>query len=193
MKFDAEVKREILLMAVGCAICSAVVCAVFAVLGYFDLTVLVGAAVGFLLAFGNFFFMSVGIINAIATGDENTAKLKMRSSYTGRTIVMLLIMAASILIEGIHWLPVVLSVFYPRIVITVKNLVSMFVMKKNMPVSDENCVGEMSEGSASLENEIEPDTEEDADEFEKFVSGFSKGSVPGERKTDGGDHNSNNK
>ena len=69
----------------------------------------------------------------------------------------------------------------------------MFVMKKNMPVSDENCVGEMSEGSASLENEIEPDTEEDADEFEKFVSGFSKGSVPGERKTDGGDHNSNNK
>lgn len=172
MKLDPEVKREILLMAIGCAACAAVVAVMFALFGYFDITVFLGAIVGYLLAFGNFFFMSVGVINALATGDETSAKLKMRSSYIARTVVMISVMAVSIVVDEIHWLPVVLSVFYPRIVISVKNIVSMFFAKKNGSVE----TADISEQSIDSDVTDEP---EETDEFEKFVGGFAKGPIPG--------------
>ena len=118
MRFDKEVIREIKKMALGCAVCSVLCAAVFAVIGQFDLSVLIGAAVGFLLSFGNFFFMSLGVIKALETGDEAAAKLKMHSSYIARTVVMLAVMALSIIVDFIHWVPVLVSVFYPRIVLT---------------------------------------------------------------------------
>jgi len=165
-------------MALGCAICSVVVVILFAVFGYFDYTVLIGAAVGFLLAVGNFFFMSLGVIKALETGDEVTAKLKMRSSYISRTVVMLAVMAASIAIPYIHWLPVILSVFYPRIVITAKNLISAMLAKKNTADSPEVTPSE----SAPVPDES--DDEGEGDEFEKFVSRFAKGPIPGEKGTE---------
>lgn len=172
MKFDPEVKREIFLMAIGCAVCTAVVAVLFALFGYFDMTVFWGAIVGYLLAFGNFFLMSVGVIYALATGDEASAKLKMRSSYIGRTIVMLAVMAVSIVVDKIHWLPVVLSIFYPRIVISVKNIVSMFFAKKKGTVENAN-------GSELKVDSDITDEPEETDEFEKFVGGFAKGPIIG--------------
>ena len=130
MKLDREVVHEIKKMAVGCAVCSAIVAAIFAVIGKFDHTVLIGAVVGWLLSFGNFFFMSLGVIKALATGDESTAKLKMHTSYIARTVVMLAVMAVSIIVSFIHWVPVVVSVFYPRIVITAVGLVSFAKSRK---------------------------------------------------------------
>ena len=99
MKFDKEVIRENKKMALGCAVCSAVVVIVFAVFEKFDYTVLLGALVGWLLSFGNFFFMSVGVIRALSTGDENAAKIKMHTSYIVRTVVMLAVMAVAIIVD----------------------------------------------------------------------------------------------
>ncbi len=118
-------------MIFGCAVCTVFAAAALAVFGYFDITVLTGSAVGYLLAVGNFFFMAVGVIKALETGDEDAAKLKMRLSYTGRTVVMIFVIAVSVAVEYIHWLPVFLSLFYPRVVITVRNIASAYVLKKH--------------------------------------------------------------
>ncbi len=170
VKLETEVKREIRRMALGCAICTAAVILGFWAFGRLDASVWIGGGLGWVLAAGNFYLMSLGITKALATGDEAAAKLKMHSSYIGRTVVMLAIIALSILVDGIHWLPVVASVFYPRIVITAVNFWGLYRNRKNPPEPS------AAEGTA----EQEEDGDGESDEFEKFVSGFSKGPVPGE-------------
>ena len=60
-----------------------------------------------------------------------------------------------------------ISVFYPQIIITVINLWNTYVLKKgaNEPVPE------------ALPQD---DEEEEPDEFEKFVGKFAKGPIPGE-------------
>ena len=187
MKLEREVVREIKKMAVGCAVCSLIVAAVFAVIGKFDYTVLVGAAVGWLLSFGNFFFMTLGVIKALDTGDESAAKLKMHSSYIARTVVMLAVMAVAIIADFIHWVPVVVSVFYPRIVITAVNLVAFAKSrKKHLAGEDEPMPDETADPEKTAENSCEYDDDgEEEDGFEKFAKSFYKAPVPGEEKNNG--------
>ncbi len=200
MKLDPEVLNENRKMAVGCLCCSLAMAAGFLFARRFDLSVLFGILVGFLLAMGNFFFMSVGITRALATGDEAAAKTKMRTSYIARTIVMLAVMALSLAVDHIHWLPVLASVFYPRIVLTARSLWSWYKAGKNPLPSEEgapesaeadlpDALGARSlpdgeDGGENARGPDEPDESDEPDEFEKFVSHFSKGPVPGGDRKD---------
>ncbi len=86
-------------------------------------------------------------------------------------------MALSIAVDWISWIPVLLSVFYPRIIITVRNAVNNIKHKNDPP--------------PQYDPVPEDDEEEKKDEFESFVSGFSKGPVPGEdKKKSGGEEQS---
>ncbi|MBO5257793.1 MAG: ATP synthase subunit I [Clostridia bacterium] len=164
MNIDPIVKKETGYMALGSLICTAIVAAVFLLLGNFDLTVALGCLVGFVLTVGNFFVMSNTLTKAIATGDEVTAKLKMKQSYVTRSVVMLVVMGASIVLEQIHWVPVIASVFYPRIIIFVRGIAQNIRNRKNPPQENpDNYVKWEDDGD-----------EEEPDEFEKFVGGFSK-------------------
>lgn len=164
MKFDPEVKKDIGFMALGCGVCSIVVALVFAVIGKFTLPVLWGTLVGYVLSFGNFVLMSVGVLKALETGDEVMAKLKMRRSYVFRTVAMLAVIGVSIAVEFVNWVPVVASVFYPRIIITARGLWRKYKTRNDPP--------------PTYDPVPEDEEEEKTDEFEKFVSGFSKGEVP---------------
>ncbi len=122
MKFDAKVKREIVKIAAGCAVCSAITMGVYLAVGRFDYKVAVGGALGLAVSFGNFALMCIGVIRALEMGDEATAKLKLRSSYIVRTLVQAGIIAYSLSTDWICPIPVAVAVFYPRLTITVCNL-----------------------------------------------------------------------
>lgn len=184
MKFDAEVKREIIKIAVGCGICTAATMLVFFLLGQFgyvtfDYTVVIGGALGFATAFGNFFFMCVGVIRALETGDATAAKLKLRSSYLVRTVVQIGMIALALALDFINWIPVAIAVFYPRLTITVCNLWKMFAKKDSSDPAAEIVAeaksAEQSEATLPDDDDDEDDDDEEDDEFEKFVSGFYKG------------------
>lgn len=174
MKFEPEVKKNIRMMFIGDLCCSLIAVIGFVIFGKFDYTVAVGAAVGFLLSFFNFLGMACGVEKALENNDEDKAKMKLRSSYITRTVIMLAVMAAAIALDFIHWVPVVLSVFYPRIVITVCGAWKTLFGKK----------ADDSQSAATAENKkidlTEEEEKEETDEFEKFVSRFKKGKVPGE-------------
>lgn len=172
MRLEPEVKRENCKIAVGSAILSVIVGVVFFALGKFDYTVAIGIGIGFLLAVGNFFFMSVGVARALEERDESAAKLKLRSSYTTRTFAILAVVAASLLLDWINPVPVLLSVFYANIIIKGTNFWNTFVLKKG---SEETITSQ-----APIEDE--EDEENAPDEFDKFVSKFAKGPIPGENK-----------
>ena len=167
MRFDKEIRQNLIFMAVGCGVCSVLAVLVALLIGELTLPVLLGCAVGWILSFGNFFFMTVGIIMALETGDEKEAKRKMRNSRILRTVIMLAVIALTIIFPHyVHWLPVILSTFYPRILITAKGYWDFF-RHRNDPVP-ENL------------NPVPAEDEDDEDGFEKFVGHFSNGKVPGE-------------
>ena len=172
MKLDPEVLDENRKMARDCLILTAVMAAGFLVARRFDLSVVWGLLIGYALAVGNFYFMSVGLTKALSTGDETAAKTKIRQSYLIRTLVMLAVMAFSLWTERIHWVPVIASVFYPRIVLAMRGAWT-WIRRRRHPEEEPE--------PAAREIPAEPE-EETPDEFEKFVSHFSKGPVPGEEK-----------
>ena len=89
------VLKETAIVALGEAICVALMCGVYALLGKFDLSVVLGGLVGFLVAAGNFFFLAV-IATLAADRAENQdvegGQKLMRSSYPIRLLAMALVL-----------------------------------------------------------------------------------------------------
>lgn len=123
MKFDAEVKREIMKISAGCAVCTAITMGVYLAVGRFDYTVAVGGVLGLAVSLGNFVLMCIGVIRALETGNEATAKLKLRSSYIARTFMQAGLIAYAFSTGAICPIPVVVAVFYPRLTIAVCDLI----------------------------------------------------------------------
>ena len=61
MKIESAVRTETKIIAVGTGILSALMLAVFLILGKFDLSVLLGALLGYIAAVGNFFLMAMTV------------------------------------------------------------------------------------------------------------------------------------
>ena len=91
------VYRESGIIALGEAICLAVMLAIFAMLGYFDSSVLLGGILGTLLAVLNFFFMAVSATLASDKAQEQDVKggaALMKGSYAVRMLVIFVILFA---------------------------------------------------------------------------------------------------
>ena len=89
------VYRETGVVAVGVAVCTAVMMLVFALVGFFDLSVLWGGLAGAALSIGNFFFMALGTSLAADKAenqDVNGGTLLVRNSYMLRLIVLFVVL-----------------------------------------------------------------------------------------------------
>ncbi|MBE6942749.1 MAG: hypothetical protein E7453_00610 [Ruminococcaceae bacterium] len=83
--------RETVYILIGVTILTAVMFAVYWLIGRFDLSVLLGGIVGTLLSVGNFFFMSVSATLAADKAekqDVNGGKRMMQASYPLRILVL---------------------------------------------------------------------------------------------------------
>ena len=93
------VYRETGIVVIGQVICLAVMYVVFALLGYFDRSVLLGGLIGTVLSVGNFFFMAVGASLAADKAVKQDVKggtALMKGSYTLRLLVIFLILFACV-------------------------------------------------------------------------------------------------
>ena len=83
--------RETGMLAIGEALCAGVIVAMFIAIGYYNTSVLLGAAVGFVLAVANFFFMAVAADTAAdraAQDDVKGGKTIMTTSRNVRLLVL---------------------------------------------------------------------------------------------------------
>ena len=89
------VLKETALIALGELICVALMCGVYALIGKFGLSVLLGALVGLLVATGNFFFLAM-IATLAADRAENQdvegGQKLMKSSYPIRLLAMAVVL-----------------------------------------------------------------------------------------------------
>ena len=91
------VLKETAIALLGEVLCSAVMVGIFALLGKFDRTVLLGAVVGAVLATLNFFFMAIGAILAADKAENQNVKggkAMIQSSYLIRLVVLFAILFA---------------------------------------------------------------------------------------------------
>lgn len=122
MESRKEILRQTLGLFLGLAVCSAVTVGVFALLGYYDYTVLLGVLAGSLVALGNFLFMAIGVALAAdraAKQDVKAGKSLITSSYLVRTLVMFVILFACAKSGHFHVIALVLPLVFVRPVLTV--------------------------------------------------------------------------
>ena len=91
------VLRESALIACGVAVCCGIMVGIFAFVGHFDLTVLWGALIGFVLTVANFFVMAVGTSLAADKAQEqnvSAGKNLLRGSMGLRYVVLFVLLFA---------------------------------------------------------------------------------------------------
>ena len=85
------------IVALGQIVGIAVMVGIFALLGQFNYTVLLGAMAGGIVATGNFLFMAIGLSLAADKAqaqDAKGGKAMVKSSYAVRTLVMFVVLFA---------------------------------------------------------------------------------------------------
>lgn len=134
-KLDKTVKKECLYIAVWVLALSAVMQIVFAVLHYWDYTVLLGNLLGGVCAVGNFLGMGITVQNAVER-DEKGAKELLRFSRSIRTFCCVVCLIVGIVAPIFHTVAAILPLFFPRLAICFRPL---FDRNKETPVGgDEN-------------------------------------------------------
>lgn len=118
--------KETAIVALGEGIGIVLMLIIFALLGYFDQTVLLGGIMGGILAVGNFFLMSY-FANKAADKAQNQdvagGQKLVQLSYTGRMIGLL---AALVLLAKSGWfhvLALAIPLVFPRPALTVAELI----------------------------------------------------------------------
>ena len=91
--------KETAIVAVGVAICTALMVGIFALLGYFDMSVLLGGLVGAAIAVVNFLVLAIVATLAADKAEQQDVKggqAVMNSSYPIRMILMAVVLFAGI-------------------------------------------------------------------------------------------------
>lgn len=116
------VLRETAMLAAGELLCAAVMVGLFALLGYYNTTVLIGAIAGCVLAVGNFFLMAVAseaaadkAVNEDVKGGKSTIKV----SFQVRLLVLFALMFALVKSGVCHPLALAVPLLLVRPVLTV--------------------------------------------------------------------------
>lgn len=114
--------RETGVMAIGQAICVAAMIGVFAQLGYFHRTVLLGGILGGIIATLNFFFMGVGATLAADKAENQNVKggqATIQASYLLRMVVLFVVLFALVKSGLCNVIAVVLPLVFVRPILSV--------------------------------------------------------------------------
>lgn len=116
------VLHETKIILIGEIICTAIMLAVYALLGRFDRTILLGGIIGAILAVLNFFFMAMNASLAMdkaAQQDVQSGKKQIKLSYTMRMAGIFVVLFAFVKSGLCDALASVLPLVFVRPVITV--------------------------------------------------------------------------
>lgn len=116
------VYKETAVIAIGEAICVAIMLAVFSLLGSFDRSVLLGGIIGGMLTVANFFFMAVGTSLAADKAenqDVQGGQGVIKTSYLLRLAGLFVLMFACVRSGLCHGMALVVPIAFVRPVLSI--------------------------------------------------------------------------
>jgi hypothetical protein len=114
--------KKTAVIALGQLLCVAVMIGVFALLGYYDRSVLLGGIFGGIIAIGNFFAMAVCAdlaADKAEQGNVQGGQALVRTSYIGRLAVVAIVLFALVKSGLCHVFAAVLPLIFNRPILTV--------------------------------------------------------------------------
>lgn len=93
MQKHRDILHQVGRLTIATAICVAAMLGVYALLGDLDSGVLLGAAIGLVLAVGNFFFLSVTVSNALDRAARGQNPQRAQLSIQASGVIRLLVLA----------------------------------------------------------------------------------------------------
>ena len=79
----------------------------------FDYTVFLGGAAGGCVAVLNFFLMGLAVQKAAAATDEDTARMRIKASYSQRMMIYMLWVIIAIVAPCFHFVAVIVPLLFP--------------------------------------------------------------------------------
>ena len=79
----------------------------------FDYTVFLGGAVGGCMAVLNFFFMGLAVQKAATATDEDTARMRIKASYSQRMLIQMLWVILAIVAPCFHFVAGIVPLLFP--------------------------------------------------------------------------------
>ncbi len=125
MHLQPATRREIKRISTGVLLGSALMVAVFAVLGRFSWPVLWGALLGDAVAIGNFVFLGISVQKA-AAAEALRARQIMQFTYSLRMLIVVAALALSMAVKVFYWLTVLIPLLLPRITILVLQITGAY-------------------------------------------------------------------
>ena len=125
MHLQPATRREIKRISTGVLLGSALMVAVFAVLGRFSWPVLWGALLGDAVAIGNFVFLGISVQKA-AAAEALRGRQIMQFTYSLRMLIVVAAFALSMAVEVFYWLAVLIPLLLPRITILVLQITGAY-------------------------------------------------------------------
>ena len=118
------VLRETTRIAVGVFSMLAIMLVVYAALGRFSLAVVLGGLIGALYAVLNFLLlgMTVQKVAEMREGNEELARMQMKSSYNMRMVIMILLIVVAFALPFVDGLACMIPMLFPRLTILVLQL-----------------------------------------------------------------------
>ena len=113
--------RKTAVVAMGQALCVAVMIGIFALLGYYDRSVLLGGILGGVIAIGNFFAMAVCAdlaADRAEKGNVQSGQALIKVSYFGRIAVLAVLLFALVKSGLCHVIAAVVPLIFNRPILT---------------------------------------------------------------------------
>ena len=120
-KVDPVVMKETRYIAITVLILSALMQAVFLIIGQWNYTVLLGNLYGAVIGVGNFFLMGLTVQKCL-TMEPDDAKKRMKLSQQGRLLMLLVFCMIGAALPWLNTIALLVPQFFPRIGVTVRGL-----------------------------------------------------------------------
>ncbi len=120
MKIDKTIRDETRYIALWVLIFSALMQAVFLIIGMWDYTVALGNLLGGFFAVFNFFLMGLSVQKAITKDDDKARKAVMRTSLLYRNMMLLAVAGIGALLAVFNVFATIIPFFFPRVAIALR-------------------------------------------------------------------------
>ena len=121
-KNNSVVFKETLFVGIWVMIFSAVMQAVFLIIGKWDYTVLLGNLISAAIGIFNFYLLCKTVEKALSSGDVKKAKSIMKLSQFARLVMMGIVAALGALLACFHLWGTIIPLLFPRLTLIIRQI-----------------------------------------------------------------------